>query len=229
MFLRRALVPVLLLLVSLMMPDSLQMSSGAERLVSMDGNKRSCELLDFWNFPRLDITTSLEVKTRPLDFGIVWSSTSDHKEGIAMTIDKFGNLFLSIPSALWGVKEPMVFLITGPFDLETRHEIAVVLERGAIRSATVDGNDVALRSLDGTVRMSDQVLKTSINRLCAGMSTSRPIEGDVNLVVLGGADPRTFQLVLLRVMLMVLSLILFLRTDQLNGKGQSGQDEKDIQ
>ena len=225
---RRAIVVGICLLASLLMPDTWRISSGAVQLMALDGSGDSCQRLDLWNVPRLEITTTLKVFTRPAEYAVVWSSTLDYEEGLAVTMDRYGSLFLSVPSAQWGAKNPVVFLISEPFDFGTHHVVTVVAESGAIVSVRVDGADVEIRSLDGTVHAFDQILKTAVNRLCVGRSTIRPVAGDVGLSVRGGAAPRTFQLVLLRVMFMVLSLVLFLRTEDSKRKRKTAKEEEGI-
>lgn len=223
---RRILVAVLLLLMALVTPDTLNLSAGTSQMVSVNGSEKSCVSMELWNVPRLKIAVNLIVLTRPTDYAVVWSSTLDYRSGVAMTLDNFGNLFLSTPSALWGVREPIVFLLSSPFEPGSLHQVIVEVDSGAISSAQVDGEDVEIRSLDGTVRASDQILKTAMNRMCAGNSTIRPVAGEVKLSVIASAAPRTFQLGLLRLALMAISLALFLRTDELKYKRQDGENDE---
>jgi hypothetical protein len=201
----------LILLLSLAVPDSVRISSGAEQRFFVGEQAKNCATVAAWSYSDLEMKIRMKVSSRPLDYAIALTSAISLENGLALTVDKFGNVFFQVRSRDWEIKNPVVFLLSSPFIPGTEHLITVNLRAGTLSSASVDGVEVALKSLDGVAGNQHHSLETEINRLCVGDTTPRPLDGSTSVTLLVSGEQRTIQLALVRVFLLAISLMILLK------------------
>lgn len=221
MKLRTFLLSILLAAIAIALPDVIKVSTGIVEEVNVTSDQSRCIPVSLWNSQKLQFTVTVSVDRRPTDYAVLWTTQLPHTDGVAMTIDLYGNLFLSIRSLVWGSGGPKVFLISKPFEPGSQHEIVFWIEGRALDRAIVDGDAIEIRSVDGSTVNTDRSLDTTFSQICTGYETQKYFLGHVGLRVVGLGDERDLQIVFFKVLLLIVSLGVLLRGIHLRGTEES--------
>jgi hypothetical protein len=227
--LRSAIYSALLALCAIGLPDVVKVSSGDQETVNVLDKESRCLPVNLWRYSDLQVSVKVTAVSRSTDYSVLWTTKVPHTNGLAMTTDLYGNVFLSVQSHAWEDQTPRVFLVSEPFDLETDHDFTFRFTNGGLVEASFDNQAIQIKSVDGIVTEKDQSLNTSVNQVCVGQKTGKPFPGTVSLKIVGRANERELQITWLRVFLLVLSLGLLLRCVERYATEKDGDKKEDVE
>jgi len=149
----------------------------------------------------VEIRTNFLVKSRPAEYSVIFSTGLNFPEGIAVTLDKYGNLYLQVESL--GIDDYQLLPISGPFELNRWQNLRLNIQKGSgVLKITFNGNAVTPVEARGgkSVDISQMNLRT--NAVSLGGVGLHQFNGEIKDTTFilgvssGNLDPRTIRLLL---------------------------------
>ena len=154
------------------------------------------------------INFAYKVLSRPVDYSVLLSTSAKIEEGLMVTLDRWGNLFLSVQSATAIPSEYQLIKISGPEDLERIHTVKIYFNlKSNILEISVDDRNIEVNEArpDRSISISDFVLNNNEIRL--GGFDQHYFSGEISeFTMTYGRQGIRIDLINLRVFLLLLAL-----------------------
>ena len=196
--------------VALMIPSNLYFFTDGTRVSLVEGSR--CLPVDAFDPFEMRVTVDIRTKKRPADFAVLMSTTRQFTEGVAVTMDKFGNVYLAIPGRSRSTHRSAIGLLNEPSPLNKSTTIEFRTKAGQIVSGGTLEHQTRVKSVDNPYFFDQLQLRTYVDQVCVGSWASPEFAGDVSVSISWRHSPVVFQTGSLRFGILAASLFVFLGT-----------------
>ena len=193
----------LALLVALLTPNSMKMSPHP---IAEYRNSSGCAAAPRENFGLIQLKADFKVMSRPNEFAVIFATDRDFSLGTAITIDKYGNIFMSMRSSYAADIYKYAVLLSAPFPLNRKRVVEIDIHVDKTIVIKFDGKVVPLVDVNNGMAINFREMKTEINEMCIDRFGSKNFDGTSSVVLKQFERPLQIQLPLLRVMLLLSAL-----------------------
>ena len=160
------------------------------------------------NFGLIKLQAQFKVTNRPNEFAVIFATDRNFSLGTALTIDKYGNVFVSFRSAYSTDTYKYAVLLSAPGPLNSQHSVEIDFHVDKRINIKFDGKNVRLVDVNNGSAISTREIKTEINEICIKQFDSKNFNGVAFVDLQQFEKPIQIQLPFFRVMLLLFALSL---------------------
>ena len=158
------------------------------------------------NFGLIKLRAEFKVANRPNEFAVIFATDRNFSLGIALTIDKYGNIFVSTRSAYSADTYKYAVLLSAPSPVGSRHSVDIDLHVDKRIKIKFDGKIVPLVDVNNGSTINTREMRTEVNELCTKRFGTKDFNG-VALITLKQYElPINIQLTFLRMLMLLCAL-----------------------
>jgi hypothetical protein len=162
------------------------------------------------NYGLIEVQGRFAIASNPNEYSVVLATERNFLLGTAITIDKYGNIFLSMRSAYSSDTTQYAVLLSKPTQLNSEHFVEIDFYLDKRIEVRFDGVSVPLDGVNGVGLINTRKMKTEISEICVNRFGSKNLSG-VSLMTLKQYAPQlNIQFGFLKAMLLLVTLGLVL-------------------
>ena len=158
------------------------------------------------NFGLIELRAEFKIANRPNEFAVIFATDRNFSLGTALTIDRYGNVFVSLRSAYSTDTYKYAVLLSAPSPLYTKHAVEIDFQVNKRINIKFDGKNVPLVDVNNGSAINTRGIKTEINEICIKQFGSKNFNGVAFVDLQQFEKPLQIQLPFLRVMLLLFAL-----------------------
>lgn len=194
---------MLALTATLLVPNSLSIGPYP---VSEYKNSIGCTPAPRENFGLIKLQAQFKVTNRPNEFAVIFATDRNFSLGTALTIDKYGNVFISLRSAYSTDTYKYAVLLSAPSPVNSQHAVEIDFHVDKRINIKFDGKNVRLVDVNNGSAINTREIKTEINEICIKQFGSKNFNGVAFVDLQQFEKPIQIQLPFFRVMLLLFAL-----------------------
>jgi len=158
------------------------------------------------NFGLIKLQAEFKVANRPNEFAVIFATDRNFLLGTAITIDKYGNVFLSLRSAYSADTYKYAVLLSAPSPLNSKHAVEIEFHVDKRVNIKIDGKNIPLVDVNNGSAINTRGIKTEINEICIKQFGSKNFNGAAFVDLQQFEKSIQIQLPFFRVMLLLFAL-----------------------
>ena len=194
---------VIALTVAMLTPNSVNISGYP---VSNQLVTSGCTPAPHENFGLIKLQAQFKVTNLPNEYAVIFATDRNFSLGTALTIDKYGNVFISLRSAYSTDTYKYAVLLSAPSPVNSQHAVEVDFHVDNRINIKFDGKNVRLVDVNNGSAVNTREIKTEINEICIKQFGSKNFNGVAFVDLQQFEKPIQIQLPFFRVMLLLFAL-----------------------
>jgi hypothetical protein len=190
-------------LAALLTPNSIKISPNP---IAEYRNSSGCAAAPRGNYGLVQLKAEFKAVSRPNDFAVIFATDRNFSLGTAITMDKYGNVFISLRSSYTTDSYKYAVLLSPPRPLNSKQVVEIDIHIDKRIAIKFDGKVVPLVDVNNGMAINFREMKTEINVMCIDRFGSKNFDGTSSVVLKQFERPLQIQLPLLRVMLLLSAL-----------------------
>ena len=158
------------------------------------------------NFGQIKLRVEFKIVNRPNEFAVIFATDRNFSLGTALTIDKYGNVFISLRSAYSTDTYKYAVLLSAPSPVNSQHAVEIDFHVDKRINIKFDGKNVRLVDVNNGSAINTREIKTEINEICIKQFGSKNFNGIAFVDLQQFEKPIQIQLPFFRVMLLLFAL-----------------------
>ena len=158
------------------------------------------------NFGLIELKVEFKVASRPNEFAVIFATDRNFSLATAITIDKYGNIFVSLRSAYSSDTYKYAVLLSAPIPINSKHAVEIDFHIDKRINIKFDGKNTPLVDVNNGNAINTREIKTEISEICINQFGSKNFNGAAFVDLQQFEKPIQIQLPFFRVMLLLFAL-----------------------